>query len=234
MSHLGEERKSGRRRPHGYCSLLLLAVLSSLPVSGADMLKISRDVSVFKMNTQFHFSCVTWFFRKEQTSHFHLYLIFAGCSLDTSLLIRKSKWLIAVWSCNANTYSLITVVRNVHMNFGREAGSDKSNDSLTHHLSLYCIWFGLAIAGYLKGVSPVFLTSEVKSWLWSKSFLSEKGPEWLTELRKNSGFCHWGFTATDLTQPSYKTVPRASVCQQLLGVECGGHWTSPQAAQRGL
>lgn len=91
MSHLGEERKSGRRRPHGYCSLLLLAVLSSLPVSDADMSKISRDVSVFKMNTQIQFLCVLWFFRKEQTLYFHLYLILAGCSVDAALLTRKSK-----------------------------------------------------------------------------------------------------------------------------------------------
>lgn len=110
MSLLGEERKSGRRRPHGYWALFLLAVLSSLPVSDADVSKISRDVSVFKMNTQFHFSCVCWFFKKEQTPHFNLYLIFAGCSVDASLLIRKSEWLIVVSSCYANIYSIVTVV----------------------------------------------------------------------------------------------------------------------------
>lgn len=110
MSHLGEERKSGRRRPHGYCSLLLLAVLSSLPVSDADMSKISRDVSVFKMNTQIHFLCVPWFFRKEQTPHFHLYLILAGCSVDVALLTRKSKWLIDIWPWHANIYPPITHV----------------------------------------------------------------------------------------------------------------------------
>ena len=41
---------------------------------------------------------------------------------------------------------------------------------------------------------------------------------------ENSGFCHWKFIATDPAQPSYKTIPRGSVCKQLLGVECGGHW----------
>lgn len=110
MSHLGEERKSGRRRPHGYCSLLLLAVLSSLPVSDADMSKISRDVNVFKMNTQIHFSCVPWFFREEQTPHFHPYPILAWCSVDEALLTRKSKWLIDVWFCHANIYPPITCV----------------------------------------------------------------------------------------------------------------------------
>lgn len=72
MSYLGEERKRGRRRPHGYCSLLLLTVLSSLPVSDADMSKISRDVSVFKMSTQIHFSCVPCFFKKEQIPLFYI------------------------------------------------------------------------------------------------------------------------------------------------------------------
>jgi len=86
-----EERKNGRRTPHGYRSFLLLAVLSSLPVSDADMSKISKDVSVFKMNTQIHFSCVPWYFRREETPHFDLYVILAGFSKDMAFLTRKSK-----------------------------------------------------------------------------------------------------------------------------------------------
>lgn len=69
---------------------------------------------------------------------------------------------------------LLQLCGNVHMNFGRETNSNRGSDSLTHHLSLYCVWFGLATAACLKGISLVFLISEVKSSLRSKLFLLKK------------------------------------------------------------
>lgn len=119
LSHLREERKSRRRRPHGYCSLLLLAVVSSLPVSDVGMSKTSRDLSVFKMNTQIHFSCVPWF-RKEQILHFQIphlcpYQILPGLNVHVTLFTRKSKWLPDIWPCHANIFPpVMCVCQSVH------------------------------------------------------------------------------------------------------------------------
>lgn len=123
ISHLWKERKSRRRRPHIYCSLLLLAVLSSLPVSDPGKKK-SLETSVFlKWIHRFTFP---WFFRKEQIPHFHLYLVLAGLSVDVTLFIRKLRWLLNVWSCHVNIFPPVMYVK-VHMNLYGEISSDKGN-----------------------------------------------------------------------------------------------------------